>query len=187
MNFGTQIDEDTLDGAITITDSDNSAVAFDYALSSDGKIVTIAPTAYLKGGKTYSLNVAKTVANVYDMTMDAAFNMQFETAADFAKAELTTLPKFSDIATGSTVTIGGNFINCTDSSKNLVWVVAYFSGNRLVYADASKETPISAVYGKTTLGQTYTAPDMTGVDRVEVYLWNGMTTMIPFADATPIQ
>ncbi len=187
LNFGTQIDEDTLDGAITITDSDNSAVAFDYALSSDGKIVTIAPTAYLKGGKTYSLNVAKTVANVYDMTMDAAFNMQFETAADFAKAELTTLPKFSDIATGSTVTIGGNFINCTDSSKNLVWVVAYFSGNRLVYADASKETPISAVYGKTTLGQTYTAPDMTGVDRVEVYLWNGMTTMIPFADATPIQ
>lgn len=187
LNFGTQIDEDTLDGAITITDSDNSAVAFDYALSSDGKIVTIAPTAYLKGGKTYSLNVAKTVANVYDMTMDAAFNMQFETAADFAKAELTTLPKFSDIATGSTVTIGGNFINCTDSSKNLVWVVAYFSGNRLVYADASKETPISAVYGKTTLGQTYTAPDMTGVDRVEVYLWNGMTTMIPFADTTPIQ
>lgn len=187
LNFGTQIDEDTLDGAITITDSDNSAVAFDYALSSDGKIVTIAPTAYLKGGKTYSLNVAKTVANVYDMTMDAAFNMQFETAADFAKAELTTLPKLSDIATGSTLTIGGNFINCTDSSKNLVWVVAYFSGNRLVYADASKETPISAVYGKTTLGQTYTAPDMTGVDRVEVYLWNGMTTMIPFADATPIQ
>lgn len=187
LNFGTQIDEDTLDGAITITDSDNSAVAFDYALSSDGKIVTIAPTAYLKGGKTYSLNVAKTVANVYDMTMDAAFNMQFETAADFAKAELTTLPKFSDIATGSTLTIGGNFINCTDSSKNLVWVVAYFSGNRLVYADASKETSISAVYGKTTLGQTYTAPDMTGVDRVEVYLWNGMTTMIPFADATPIQ
>lgn len=187
LNFGTQIDEDTLDGAITITDSDNSAVAFDYALSSDGKIVTIAPTAYLKGGKTYSLNVSKTVANVYDMAMDAAFNMQFETAADFAKAELTTLPKFSDIATGSTLTIGGNFINCTDSSKNLVWVVAYFSGNRLVYADASKETPISAVYGKTTLGQTYTAPDMTGVDRVEVYLWNGMTTMIPFADATPIQ
>lgn len=187
LNFGTQIDEDTLDGAITLTDSDNSAVAFDYALSSDGKIVTIAPTAYLKGRKTYSLNVAKTVANVYDMTMDAAFNMQFETAADFAKAELTTLPKFSDIATGSTLTIGGNFINCTDSSKNLVWVVAYFSGNRLVYADASKETPISAVYGKTTLGQTYTAPDMTGVDRVEVYLWNGMTTMIPFADATPIQ
>ena len=187
LNFGTQIDEATLDGAITITDSDNSAVAFDYALSSDGKIVTIAPTTYLKGGKTYSLNVAKTVANVYDMTMDAAFNMQFETAADFAKAELTTLPKFSDIATGSTLTIGGNFINCTDSSKNLVWVVAYFSGNRLVYADASKETPISAVYGKTTLGQTYTAPDMTGVDRVEVYLWNGMTTMIPFADATPIQ
>ncbi len=187
LNFGTQIDEDTLDGAITITDSDNSAVAFDYALSSDGKIVTIAPTAYLKGGKTYSLNVAKTVANVYDMTMDAAFNMQFETAADFAKAELTTLPKFSDIETGSTLTIGGNFINCTDSSKNLVWVVAYFSGNRLVYADASKETHISAVYGKTTLGQTYTAPDMTGVDRVEVYLWNGMTTMIPFADATPIQ
>ena len=187
LNFGTQIDEDTLDGAITLTDSDNSAVAFDYALSSDGKIVTITPTAYLKGGKTYSLSVAKTVANVYDMTMDAAFNMQFETAADFAKAELTTLPKFSDIATGSTLTIGGNFINCTDSSKNLVWVVAYFSGNRLVYADASKETPISAVYGKTTLGQTYTAPDMTGVDRVEVYLWNGMTTMIPFADATPIQ
>ena len=187
LNFGTQIDEATLDGAITLTDSNNSAVAFDYALSSDGKIVTIAPTAYLKGGKTYSLNVAKTVANVYDMTMDAAFNMQFETAADFAKAELTTLPKFSDIATGSTLTIGGNFINCTDSSKNLVWVVAYFSGNRLVYADASKETPISAVYGKTTLGQTYTAPDMTGVDRVEVYLWNGMTTMIPFADATPIQ
>ena len=187
LNFGTQIDEDTLDGAITLTDSDNSAVAFDYALSSDGKIVTITPTAYLKGGKTYSLSVAKTVANVYDMTMDAAFNMQFETAADFAKAELTTLPKFSDIATGSTLTIGGNFINCTDSSKNLVWVVAYFSGNRLVYADASKETPISTVYGKTTLGQTYTAPDMTGVDRVEVYLWNGMTTMIPFADATPIQ
>lgn len=187
LNFGTQIDEDTLDGAITLTDSNNSAVAFDYALSSDGKIVTITPTAYLKGGKTYSLSVAKTVANVYDMTMDAAFNMQFETAADFAKAELTTLPKFSDIATGSTLTIGGNFINCTDSSKNLVWVVAYFSGNRLVYADASKETPISAVYGKTTLGQTYTAPDMTGVDRVEVYLWNGMTTMIPFADATPIQ
>lgn len=187
LNFGTQIDEGTLDGAITITDSDNSAVAFDYALSSDGKIVMIAPTAYLKGGKTYSLNVAKTVANVYDMTMDAAFNMQFETAADFAKAELTTLPKFSDIETGSTLTIGGNFINCTDSSKNLVWVVAYFSGNRLVYADASKETPISAVYGKTTLGQTYTAPDMTGVDRVEVYLWNGMTTMVPFADATPIQ
>lgn len=187
LNFGTQIDEATLDGAITLTDSDNSAVAFDYALSSDGKIVTITPTAYLKGGKTYSLSVAKTVANVYDMTMDAAFNMQFETAADFAKAELTTLPKFSDIATGSTLTIGGNFINCTDSSKNLVWVVAYFSGNRLVYADASKETPISAVYGKTTLGQTYTAPDMTGVDRVEVYLWNGMTTMIPFADATPIQ
>lgn len=187
LNFGTQIDEDTLDGAITLTDSDNSAVAFDYALSSDGKIVTIAPTAYLKGGKTYSLSVAKTVANVYDMTMDAAFNMQFETAADFAKAELTTLPKFSDIETGSTLTIGGNFINCTDSSKNLVWVVAYFSGNRLVYADASKETSISTVYGKTTLGQTYTAPDMTGVDRVEVYLWNGMTTMIPFADATPIQ
>lgn len=188
LNFGTQIDEATLDGAITLTDSNNnSAVAFDYALSSDGKIVTIAPTAYLKGRKTYSLNVAKTVANVYDMTMDAAFNMQFETAADFAKAELTTLPKFSDIATGSTLTIGGNFINCTDSSKNLVWVVAYFSGNRLVYADASKETPISAVYGKTTLGQTYTAPDMTGVDRVEVYLWNGMITMIPFADATPIQ
>ena len=187
LNFGTQIDEATLDGAITLTDSDNSAVAFDYALSSDGKIVTITPTAYLKGGKTYSLSVAKTVANVYDMTMDAAFNMQFETAADFAKAELTTLPKLSDITTGSTVTIGGNFINCTDSSKNLVWVVAYFSGNRLVYADASKETPISAVYGKTTLGQTYTAPDMTGVDRVEVYLWNGMTTMVPFADATPIQ
>lgn len=187
LNFGTQIDEATLDGAITLTDSNNSAVAFDYALSSDGKIVTITPTAYLKGGKTYSLNVSKTVANVYDMAMDAAFNMQFETAADFAKAELTTLPKFSDIATGSTLTIGGNFINCTDSSKNLVWVVAYFSGNRLVYADASKETPISAVYGKTTLGQTYTAPDMTGVDRVEVYLWNGMTTMIPFADATPIQ
>lgn len=187
LNFGTQIDEDTLDGAITLTDSDNSAVAFDYALSSDGKIVTITPTAYLKGGKTYSLSVAKTVANVYDMTMDAAFNMQFETAADFAKAELSTLPKLSDITTGSTVTIGGNFINCTDSSKNLVWVVAYFSGNRLVYADASKETPISTVYGKTTLGQTYTAPDMTGVDRVEVYLWNGMTTMIPFADATPIQ
>ena len=187
LNFGTQIDEDTLDGAITLTDSDNSAVAFDYELSSDGKTVTIAPTAYLKGGKTYSLSVAKTVANVYDMTMDAAFNMQFETAADFAKAELTTLPKLSDITTGSTVTIGGNFINCTDSSKNLVWVVAYFSGNRLVYADASKETPISTVYGKTTLGQTYTAPDMTGVDRVEVYLWNGMTTMIPFADATPIQ
>lgn len=187
LNFGTQIDEDTLDGAITLTNSDNSAVAFDYALSSDGKIVTIAPTAYLKGGKTYSLSVAKTVANVYDMTMDAAFNMQFETAADFAKAELTTLPKFSDIETGSTLTIGGNFINCTDSSKNLVWVVAYFSGNRLVYADASKETSISTVYGKTTLGQTYTAPDMTGVDRVEVYLWNGMTTMVPFADATPIQ
>ena len=187
LNFGTQIDEDTLDGAITLTDSDNSAVAFDYELSSDGKTVTIAPTAYLKGGKTYSLSVAKTVANVYDMTMDAAFNMQFETAADFAKAELTTLPKLSDITTGSTVTIGGNFINCTDSSKNLVWVVAYFSGNRLVYADASKETPISTVYGKTTLGQTYTAPDMTGVDRVEIYLWNGMTTMIPFADATPIQ
>lgn len=187
LNFGTQIDEDTLDGAITLTDSDNTPVGFDYNLSADGKIVTIAPTAYLKGGKTYSLNVAKTVANVYDMTMDAAFNMQFETAADFAKAELTTLPKLSDITTGSTVTIGGNFINCTDSSKNLVWVVAYFSGNRLVYADASKETPISAVYGKTTLGQTYTAPDMTGVDRVEVYLWNGMTTMIPFADATPIQ
>lgn len=187
LNFGTQIDEATLDGAITLTDSDKSAVAFDYALSSDGKIVTITPTAYLKGGKTYSLSVAKTVANVYDMTMDAAFNMQFETASDFAKAELTTLPKLSDITTGSTVTIGGNFINCTDSSKNLVWVVAYFSGNRLVYADASKETPISTVYGKTTLGQTYTAPDMTGVDRVEVYLWNGMTTMIPFADATPIQ
>lgn len=187
LNFGTQIDEGTLDGAITLTDSDNTPVGFDYNLSADGKIVTIAPTAYLKGGKTYSLNVAKTVANVYDMTMDAAFNMQFETAADFAKAELTTLPKFSEIATGSTLTIGGNFINCTDSSKNLVWVVAYFSGNRLVYADASKETPISAVYGKTTLGQTYTAPDMTGVDRVEVYLWNGMTTMIPFADATPIQ
>ncbi len=187
LNFGTQIDEATLDGAITLTDSDNSAVAFDYALSSDGKIVTIIPTAYLKGGKTYSLSVAKTVANVYDMTMDAAFNMQFETAADFAKAELTTLPKFSDITTGSTLTIGGNFINCTDSSKNLVWVVAYFSGNRLVYADASKETPISTLYGKTTLGQTYIAPDMTGVDRVEVYLWNGMTTMIPFADATPIQ
>ena len=187
LNFGTQIDEDTLDGAITLADSDNSAVAFDYELSSDGKTVTIAPTAYLKGGKTYSLSVAKTVANVYDMTMDAAFNMQFETAADFAKAELTTLPKLSDITTGSTVTIGGNFINCTDSSKNLVWVVAYFSGNRLVYADASKETPISTVYGKTTLGQTYTAPDMTGVDRVEIYLWNGMTTMIPFADATPIQ
>ena len=56
--------------------------------------------------------------------MDAAFNMQFETAADFAKAELTTLPKLSDITTGSTVTIGGNFINCTGSSKNLVWVVA---------------------------------------------------------------
>lgn len=187
LDFGTQMNEDTLDGAITLAGSDNNAVAFDYALSSDGKTVTIAPTAYLKGGKTYSLSVAKTVANVYDMTMDAAFNMQFETAADFAKAELTTLPKFSDIATGSTLTIGGNFINCTDSSKNLVWVVAYFSGNRLVYADASKETPISAVYGKTTLGQTYTAPDMTGVDRVEVYLWNGMTTMIPFADATPIQ
>ena len=187
LNFGTQIDEDTLDGAITLTDSDNSAVAFDYELSSDGKIVTITPTAYLKGEKTYSLSVAKTVANVYDMTMDAAFNMQFETAADFAKAELTTLPKLSDITTGSTVTIGGNFINCTDSSKNLVWVVAYFSGNRLVYADASKETPISTVYGKTTLEQTYTAPDMTGVDRVEVYLWNGMTTMVPFADATPIQ
>lgn len=90
INFNTEIDSKTLDGNITITDSDGNLFDFILALSNDYKTVTVTPKTQYTPYKTYKITISKNIKSLKGSSMSEDVTETFSTQSN--EAILAHLP-----------------------------------------------------------------------------------------------
>ncbi|MBO5060988.1 MAG: Ig-like domain-containing protein [Clostridia bacterium] len=195
LDFGCNVDETTIEDAVTIETKNGTPVPFTASFDAANRIYTIIPDNYLTSSTEYVLNVANTVENKFGYAMDNAFEVGFKTAEntvvigeiDSVKANnINDITKVSDIYANQKINLTGTFVNSSNESKTLTFVIAYYSGKKLVNIEACGNAPLAA-NDKSPISAEFTAPaDMTGIDSVSIYLWDTLLNIMPYAPAKVI-
>lgn len=186
LNFGTDLKAASLEGAVTLKTESGTEVA--YTGKVDGKYYTMTFDTMLDSETKYVLTVASTVTNVYEKTLESNFTLNFSTGVGSSVAEISGLSvgnnpvtALSGLAAGNTLTVNTSYANASESTASLAWIIAYYSGDKLMYTESKVTGDIPA--GKIGVEPAeFTVKDLTGVDEICVYLWNDTTSIKPYCE-----
>lgn len=167
-------------GTIALTEENGSTVTL-TGTTADKQVYT-AESAFLKPGKKYTLEVSG-FANSRGTQMDE-FTAVINTTEGTLYAEMTTVSadKVSDLTKDDTLTVTGKYLNSTLDDGDLVWIIAYYEGNELKNSEIKTGKALASSYNN-TLETTFTVKDMTDIDNIKIFLWNGIKVMIPYCEA----
>lgn len=195
LDFGCNVDEDTIDGAITLKTSAGTAVPFTGSFDSAKRHYTIVPSSYLALSTEYVLNVANTIENKFGYAMDNSFELRFTTAGnavvtgtiESAKSNnINEIATVSDIYANQKINVAGTFVNSSDESKTATFLIAYYQGNELANIDIY-QSPAIAAKSKAAISAEFTVPsDLTGIDGVSIFLWDSFSNIMPYSPAKVI-
>ena len=182
FDFMTKLDQATLDGAISFSSSSSEV---SYTADYDNGVYTIYPDKFLAPDTVYTIVCSGSIANISGTAMGSDYVLEFTTASPFVYASVSSVSKgnieidnISSISEGNRLKVCAELINCTPDTAPLTVVIAYFDGNRFVGFDFS-ETDCAYTGDIALINADFTAPDMTDVNRIEIYLWKGLLS--PFA------
>jgi len=180
FDFGCEVAEA---GTVTLTENGGSAATLTGSFDANKQVYTVS-TDFLKPDKKYTLEVAG-FENSRGTAMET-FTAEITAGAGTLFAEMSTMSasKLSDLSTGATLTVTNKYLNATEEASDLVWIMAYYSNNgtELEMTEIKKESAAALSYNN-ALTQTFTVKDLTGIDSVKVFLWDGTKTMIPYCEA----
>lgn len=182
--------------AITLTDRANNAVTF--TLSRLDNSYELILDDLLKQGETYTVTIPSTVENVFGVQLGGADRTFTFTTTD-SLADLmninavkigdTKVGALSDITAGSTLNVEVNYANSTAEAIEGDVFVAFYNGKRLVRVLMGSKTVSAGEYGTDVSTFSFAVPsdlDLT-VDKVSVFLWNGLSNITPYCRAKSFQ
>lgn len=181
LDYGTEL---ASAGTVTLADSTGDTVDFTGKIEGETYVMTL--DEILKDNTDYTLKASDAVGtngNAQDMAMELMFTTG-QVGSDIVRlgkltndsGDITSLSQLSGMFTVNTTAV-----NRTESSKDLTWIVAYYNGDRLV--DAQIQTAALSANSALRTQPQFTAPDMTDVTKVKVFLWNTLENMAPYCEA----
>lgn len=181
LDYGTEL---ASAGTVTLADSEDDTVDFTGKIEGETYVMTL--DEILKDKTEYTLMASGAVGtngNAQDMAMELTFTTG-QVGSDIVRlgkltndsGDITSLSQLS-----GTFTVNTTAVNRTDSSKDLTWIVAYYNGDRLV--DAQIQTAELSANSALRTQPQFTAPSMTDVTKVKVFLWNTLENMAPYCEA----
>ncbi len=185
LNFGAEMDEESANANISITDASGNEVGF--IGENVDKAYELTLTDVLSAETEYTLKVNKEIESTLGVTLNKNYEFVFTTAeaeCEVAKAELysgdSELESISGLEKGATVTVKTTASNTYATDKSAVIMVGYYNGNRLVSVSLE---PVTIPAGKITqVSKGFTLPDMTNVTDVNVFIWDSTSGMTPYCD-----
>lgn len=181
LDYGTEL---ASVGTVTLADATGDTVEFTGKIVGETYVMTL--DEILKDETEYTLSASGAVGingNAQDMNLAMTFTTS-QVGSDIVRlgkltndaGDITSLSQLRGKFTVNTIAV-----NRTDNKKDLTWIVAYYSGDKLVDAQIEKETLNP---NKVLVSQPeFTASDMKDVTKVKVFLWNTINNMIPFCEA----
>lgn len=170
------------DTAITLTKQENGeSVA--CLVDKTAYSYTMTFSDLLEPGCTYVLQVADTIKNIEGESLAAPYSYTFTTDAGGFEFSLkgisvseNTQPSLSDVLGANSLTVDIDVMNSTAIGKNMLLIVTYYKGEELLYAHYD-EFMLDASYRNTTVSRVVNVTPPTGTDNVQIFLWDGVTTM----------
>ncbi|MBR4720295.1 MAG: hypothetical protein IK057_00895 [Clostridia bacterium] len=196
--FNTILNSSTVTG-ITVKDSSDNEVSYtgEVATSPTYKFgdvyrITLPAETLLKHNETYTITVPETAASVYGGAMGSPGTITFKTTNDLgdlmsitaAKIGDTGIGSISDISVGNTVKVVRKVANSTDSTISGTAIMAFYGNGQLLKALTQNTTAEAGALG-TDETITFTVPsiNMSAVDNVSIYLWDGFANVLPYCRA----
>lgn len=187
VDFGTTMKEDTLNAnTVKLEKLGEKTENISYNGVCNGTVYTMTVGGF-DVGSTYRLTVDGSVANYKGVTMGDKFTLEFTTEEGVTTAGLVSLmdgdaaATLESIAKGDTLTINSVYENTAKANMTIVYVVGYYSGDSLVKLEKVEEkADISK--GAGALTNTTTAPDMTNIDCVKVFMWEDLANSFPYCE-----
>ncbi len=181
LDYGTEL---ASAGTVMLADSTGDTVDFTGKIEGETYVMTL--DEILKDKTEYTLTASDAVGtngNAQDMAMELTFTTG-QVGSDIVRlgkltndeGDITSLSQLS-----GTFTVNTTAVNRTESSKDLTWIVAYYNGDRLV--DAQIQTAALSANSALRTQPQFTAPSMTDVTKVKVFLWNTLDNMAPYCEA----
>ena len=181
IDFGTRMDESTL-SEITIKKENEDAVPFTESFSES--IYTMTLTQGLEPDSTYVIFVPATVTNLRGIPISAPFSYEFETNDGKTEVGIMEVKKggvaiteLSQLVQGDTITVSIGYGNITNEPLPVTYVLAYYNGKKMVRMETITAT-LPTKFGVHT--QNFVVGDLTDVEKIKVFVWNGLYDMISY-------
>ena len=181
LDFGTEMNAATLEGAVKITSADGTAVSYTGKL--EGKYYIMTFDKVFESEKKYILTIDKKATNVYSIPLERTCEFSFSTGKSESAAGIAGIYKgvneitaLDGLSKGDTITVKTNYANITGDTSSVAWIIAYYNGNKLTFTESIEEKDIPA--GQLGIdAPEFTIGDLTDVTEVCVYLWDGIETI----------
>lgn len=188
LDFGTKIEESSLEGAVTLKKkSDGSVVGFTSSLSEAG-VYTITLSKMLEQNTEYVLSADKKISNENGYAMLNSFTTEFTTGNINSVVKLSNATVDGQTATlgnasqsGKQIVIDTELVNADSAKKDLVYILTYYKNNTLLNADVkSAEAQQGAISAET---QSFDIPsNVSDADTIKVFLWNTSKDMKAYCE-----
>jgi len=187
VDFNATMEEETLDGAITLTNvTDGKTVSFTGDIVKTKYVMTL--NERLLPNKDYKLSISKDVENIKGVALGDDFTTTFKTNAGKVDLILTgitqnsaDIKKLSALTAGEDATVSIDVKNSTGIAKDVILIYNYFSGNTLKKSVVSDIKVLENAYD-TTVTDTVKIESLSGVDCVKVMLWDDFTNITPLSE-----
>lgn len=182
LDYGTELANA---GTVTLADDTGDTVEFTGEIVGETYVMTL--NEILKDGTDYTLSASGAVGvngNAQDMSLEMRFTTA-EMGSDIVRLDKLTNEAGEDITSLSqlsgTFTVNTSAVNRTDEARDLIWIVAYYNGDRFV--DAQMQTDVLDANSALVNQPEFTALAMTDITKVKVFLWDTLDDMVPYCDA----
>ncbi len=189
LNFGTQLAETTTTSQITLTPEGGAAVS--YTPQIVGNVYKMNLSQCLTPGTKYTLAVADTVTSAYGGKIEGTVTMDLNTgsaAAALGKITGVTIDgaavtNISQVAQGASMVVKTPFANPTNETAGYVVIAAYYNGPQMIGVQLNEVTNVAAGTVSANATSTFTIPSVTGVTKAQIYLWDGLGTLVSYGPA----
>lgn len=191
LNFGAELDEESLVGAVCLIDENGESVPFNDSLNKGKYSLKI--NSLLKNNTTYTLRVSSGVSNKNHDSMSTPFVFSFTTGkAEFLVEEARVtmddkeIEALDEVKPNDEVTVHTNLVNASDRTINLNWVIGYYHENRLIKAE---NRTARAEPGAIDVGvQNFTVlDDLEGITEIKFFLWDTKGGMMPYSETITLK
>ncbi len=189
LNFGNEMNSDSLASGLSLTDENGNAVEFTGTVSGTEYVMTLSNV--LKGETSYTLKVLAGVESLDGMKMDTEYSLTFKTGKGESKANLlsvtldgTAVESVSALKAGDVLTVNTEFVNFGETAADAMWIIGYYNGKQFVGRDSvSAKVPAGAL---TVDPVEFTMPDLTDITDISVFLWDTNASMKPYCEQITI-
>ena len=191
---GCTLDNSTASAStIKLTDSHNTEITYEPSRADNAYTLILNSntlSTILEPNETYTITVPATLANFLGDTLGTAYTYTFTTGSmprlmdiGSVKIDGNANATLSDINVGSTINVAVNYANSTNAAINGTTIVVFYGGGRVIRALTNDMAVAAGEYGTDNSTFEFTVPaelNMSDVDKVSVFLWDGFTDITPY-------